>query len=155
MRIWQKTDICHHARTRLIKGHFREVRRYEKSLHCLHIAEVAGSIPPFLPSAFPTPTPRLSKSLSNESFHATCYAILENSKLKVAQKEGPPCAGPPGLHNLAAFVPELAGGPRRRREVLNRIFALHTPPHPDTPTFLSHALIRPIQAHLISLITGP
>ena len=86
MRIWQKTDICHHARTRLIKGHFREVRRYEKSLHCLHIAEVAGSIPPFLPSAFPTPTPRLSKSLSNESFHATCYAILENSKLKVAQK---------------------------------------------------------------------
>src|SRR5919202_6216095 len=62
------------------------------------------------------------------TLHATLFS--RTASLKAAQKEGPPCAGPPGLHNLAAFVPELAGGPRRR-EALNRIFALHTPPHPD------------------------
>src|SRR5919202_706017 len=130
MRIWQKTDICHNARTRLIKGHFREFRRYEKSLHCLHMAEVAGSIPPFLPSAFPTPAPRLSTSLSNKSFHATCYAILENSKFKSSAKGGPAQGGPSRPPQPRCFCP---GARRRsaRREVLNRIFALHTPPHPD------------------------
>ena len=156
MRIWQKTDICHNARTGLIKGHFREVRRYEKSLHCLHIAGVAGSIPAFLPLAFPTPTPRLCKGLSNKSFHATCYAILENSKLRSSAKGGPAQGGPSRPPQPRCFfVPELAGSPRRRRVALNRIFALQTPPHPDTPAFLSHALGCPIQGHLISLITGP